>query len=118
MPSVPSLEGGFNRSLSVEPPKIAEDGQESSELFIHMLDSQLPYGYEFYGCDVSLALTPMTERCFLTLTQVMHHLFCPQNFGGSQKFKQQEGILSPSRAWNVCLSHSMYIPSFTKAQIV
>ena len=65
------MEGGFGRSLSSEPPKIAEDVQESNELFIHMLDSQLPYGYEFYGCDVALALTPITERCFLTLTQVI-----------------------------------------------
>ena len=65
------MEGGFGRSLSSEPPKIAEDVQESNELFIHMLDSQLPYGYEFYGCDVALALTPISERCFLTLTQVI-----------------------------------------------
>ena len=59
----------------MEPPKIAADDQESNELFVHMLDSQLPYGCEFYGCDVSLALTPMTERCFLTLTQVISALF-------------------------------------------
>ena len=69
--SIPSLEGGMTRPLSTEPPKIATDGKENSELYIHMLDSQLPYGHEFYGCDVSLALTPMTERCFLTLTQVI-----------------------------------------------
>ena len=63
------MEGGFGCSLSSEPPKIAEE--ESDELFIHMLDTQLSYGYEFYGCDVALALTPITERCFLTLTQVI-----------------------------------------------
>lgn len=52
----------------------------SSEPFvIHMLDAQLPYGCEFHGNDVSLALTPATERCFLTLTQV-HHLSLYQSF--------------------------------------
>lgn len=70
LPSLPSLDRGFGRVTSAEPPKITEDGQESNELFIYMLDSQLPYGYEFYGSDVALALTPITERCFLTLTQV------------------------------------------------
>ena len=69
MPSVPSMETGAGRPLSREPPKIAAD-EERNEIYVHMLDSQLPYGYEFYGCDVSLALTPITERCFLSLTQV------------------------------------------------
>ena len=64
------METGIGRPPSSEPPKIAADDQDQNEIFIHMLDSQLPYGYEFYGCDVSLALTPITERCFLSLTQV------------------------------------------------
>ena len=65
------MEGGIGRSATLEPPKITAGDQEHEELFIHMLDSQLPYGYEFYGCDVSLAFTPITERCFLSLTQVI-----------------------------------------------
>ena len=69
--SLPSLEGGIGHSLSSDPPKITADGADDNELYIHMLDTQLPYGHEFYGCDVSLAITPMTERCFLTLTQVI-----------------------------------------------
>lgn len=69
MPSVPTVETGVGRPSSREPPKIAAD-EEQNEIYVHMLDSQLPYGHEFYGCDVSLALTPITERCFLSLTQV------------------------------------------------
>ena len=70
--SVPSLEGGIGHSTLLSgPPKITADGQDDNELYIHMLDTQLPYGCEFYGSDVSLALTPVTERCFLTLTQVI-----------------------------------------------
>ena len=45
-------------------------GGGENEVLVQMLDAQLAYGGEFYGCDVSLALTPLTERCFLTLTQV------------------------------------------------
>ena len=68
---LPSLEGAVSRAVSSEPPKITAGVQEHEDLYIHMLDAQLSYGFEFYGCDVSLALTPITERCFLSLTQVM-----------------------------------------------
>ena len=68
---LPSLEGTVSRAASSEPPKITAGVQEHEDLYIHMLDAQLSYGFEFYGCDVSLALTPITERCFLSLTQVM-----------------------------------------------
>ena len=68
---LPSLEGAVSRAASSEPPKITAGVQEHEDLYIHMLDAQLSYGFEFYGCDVSLALTPITERCFLSLTQVM-----------------------------------------------
>lgn len=74
LPSViPSFEGVAVRPPSSEP-KISTGQQINDELCIHMLDSQLAYGNEFYGCDVSLALTPMTERCFLTLTQVIEFI--------------------------------------------
>ena len=63
------METGVSHPSSREPPKIAAD-EEKNDVYVHMLDSQLPYGHEFYGCDVSLALTPITERCFLCLTQV------------------------------------------------
>lgn len=74
LPSViPSFDGVAVRPPSSEP-KISTGQQINDELCIHMLDSQLAYGNEFYGCDVSLALTPMTERCFLTLTQVIEFI--------------------------------------------
>ena len=76
LPSFPSMETGIARPSIMEPPKIATDDQKQTEIYVHMLDSQLPYGYEFYGCDVSLALTPVTERCFLSLTQVKQWFVC------------------------------------------
>ena len=50
-----------------------EGGHE--EIILQMLDTQLPYGCEFYGGEVSIALTPVTERCFLSLTQVNRVFF-------------------------------------------
>ncbi|XP_022081686.1 dynein gamma chain, flagellar outer arm-like [Acanthaster planci] len=38
---------------------------------IYMLDERFTYGSEFYGGQASLVLTPITERCFLTMAQAM-----------------------------------------------
>ncbi|XP_071801693.1 uncharacterized protein [Asterias amurensis] len=38
---------------------------------IYILDDRFTYGTEFYGGQSSLVLTPVTERCFLSLTLAM-----------------------------------------------
>ena len=42
-----------------------------------MLDTKFAYGYEFHSCNFPVMLTPLTERCFLSLTQAISY-----NFGG------------------------------------
>ncbi|XP_048577711.1 dynein axonemal heavy chain 8 isoform X3 [Nematostella vectensis] len=58
-PEVQVEDNGAEGTVAVEP------------FLIHMLDAQLPYGCEFYGDESGLALTPITERCFLSLTQAI-----------------------------------------------
>lgn len=36
-----------------------------------ILDTPYQYGWEFYGADCGAALTPITERCFLSMSMAL-----------------------------------------------
>ena len=51
---------------------------ESSKALIRMVDAQFNYTYEYQGNAQKLVHTPLTDKCYLTLTQGMH-----MGFGGN-----------------------------------
>jgi len=46
-------------------------GEERVEPLIWILDTSYQYGNEFYGMNPGVALTPVTEKCFLTMSQAL-----------------------------------------------
>ncbi len=51
---------------------------DNNRAIIRMVDAQFNYTYEYQGNAQKLVHTPLTDKCYLTLTQGMH-----MGFGGN-----------------------------------